>query len=442
MTSQRIRRIVLICLALVFFLVAGCTKLTRDESRTPAAQSSKEPISASIATEAEASRENAPAPSAATIKPALKYPADSVRPEPVEAPQPGSLRQAQGERQFMGRVNRFRFVAFGDYQGGADVVLKNLRNETGCPEPDFYINTGDIVTLNLFGNKFPHGKLYPARGNNEGDNFWKSIFPFCEKRNYYSFDYLNTHFVMLYSGASDASDQFPAKSASPNCANPVNQTDWVYCDLESVRNEASVDNVIVVLHMPPLSFGGYGSNLVESQVLIPIFKTHPKVRAVLSGHNHFYQRLFKEDINYLVIGGAGAPLGKPDPNAHTEVKKQAEQYHFAIFDVDGTKVTLSIMGYDENRKVFAPIESVDLSCKDGNSYEQVCLVGGRKGVRTNGCVKGRWVQGACRITPIKECINGVEQCVQCVTPLKPAFSIKTCVNGVWKKGPCRGGYCP
>jgi len=446
------RRIILIFLWLVLILIAGCTKLTRDESRTLAEQNSKESISAPNANETKVSSENAPEP-AATINSALKYPADSVRAEPVEAPQQGTLRQAQGERQFMGRVNRFRFVAFGDYQGGTDVVLKNLRSETGCPEPDFYLNTGDIATLSLFGNKFPHGKLYPARGNNDSDNFWKSIFPFCEKRNYYSFDYLNTHFVMLYSGASITSDQFPAQSASPNCANPISQTDWLYCDLEKVRNECSVDNIIVVLHMPPLTFcrldnknpprciNGYKSDIVELEKLTPIFKTHPKLRAVLSGHNHFYQRLLKDGINYLVIGGAGAGLYDPDLNPPTEVKKQAKQYHFTIFDVDGSKVTLSVMGYDENRKVFAPIESVDLSCKDGDTQEQACSVDGRKGVRTNSCVKGKWVQGACRITPIKECINGDEQCVQCVNPLKPAFFIKTCVNGVWKKGPCRPGVC-
>ncbi len=428
-----LRRIIWVCLSLVLILIAGCNKLTRDESSMPAQQNPKVPVSTLKATEVV---EVSMPPSTAIVNST-----DIFQTEPVKSAPFDGLLKAQSERQFMGRVNKFRFVAFGDYQGGADVVLNNVKSETGCPEPDFYLNTGDIATLSLFGNKFPHGKLYPARGNNDVDHFWKSILPFCEKRNYYSFDYLNTHFVMLYSGVSNASDQFPAKSASPNCANPVNQTDWLYCDLESVRNEAAVDNVIVVLHMPPLSFGGYGSNLTESQVLIPIFKTHPKLRAVLSGHNHFYQRLFKDDINYLVIGGAGALLYKPDPNAHTEVKKQAEKYHFVIFDVDGTKVTASVMGYDGSLNDFLPVESLDLSCKDGNSYEQACSVSGRKGVRTNSCVKGRWIQGGCRLEQIKECINGDQQCIPCATSLKPSFSMKTCVNGVWKKSACRVGYC-
>ncbi len=248
---------------------------------------------------------------------------------------------------------------------------------------------------------------------------------------------------MLYSGMSNASDQFPAKSNSPNCINPSHQTDWFYCDLEKVRNDASVDNIIVVLHMPPLSFGGYGSNTAESQVLMPIFKTHPKLRVVLSGHNHFYQRLLKDGINYMVIGGAGATLYAPDPNPHTEVKKQAKQFHFVIFDVDGSKVTLSVMGYDENQKVFAPIEKVDLSCKNGDTREQACSVGVRMGVRTDICVNGAWNQGQCRL-PIKKCTNGDELCVQgCGTGTPaPGFYYKTCVNGFWKAGSCKRGYCP
>lgn len=302
------QRILITCLSLFLLPIAGCNTITKDETKIASAAGMQAPTPVETVTET------------------------NVSPESL----------------FPLVISKFRFVAFGDYQGVADVILKNLKCQTGCLEANFYVNTGDIGTLNLFDGKFPYGKLYPAKGNND-DNIWASIYPLPEPiKDFYSFNYGNTHFVMLYSGGN-TSDQFPPKSASPNCANPINQTDWAYCDLESVRNESSVENIIVVLHMPPLSFGGYGSNTIESQVLIPIFKTHPKLRAVLSGHNHFYQRIAKlyaldgtmREIRFLVIGGAGAPLYTPvcstsEPNV--KIEKCEKRFHSVVFDVNGTTI--------------------------------------------------------------------------------------------------------
>lgn len=305
-------------------------------------------------------------------------------------------------------LSKFKFIAFGDYQGGgsqqggSDVVLQNIVPKIG-EKPKFYINTGDIADL-AYINYLKGVLLYPAKGNND-DNIWASIYPLPKPiKDYYAFNYGNTHFAMLYSGTHDnpnddanTQKQFPVKSANPNCRNPANQTDWFYCDLESVRNKNTIQNIFVVLHKPPLSFGGYGSNPIESQVLTPIFKTHPKLRAVLSGHNHFYQRLLKDDINYLVIGGAGAPLYDPDPNFHTEVKKQAKQFHYVVFDVDGSKVSFSTLGYNIDKKVFSSIDKGDLSCKQGETQNQYCNVNGRPGFRILTCANGKWM-------PVGPCI--------------------------------------
>lgn len=280
---------------------------------------------------------------------------------------------------------KFRFVAFGDYQkqdGGIDTILKNL--ETSPVKPDFYVNTGDIQTVPFPGfdqtNKRLYGKkLYPAKGNNDA-NIWENISG--QSKDYYSFSYGNTHFVMLYSGTDDNSPatQFPEKSPNLNCDTPApvdqTQTDWLYCDLEKVRNNATIDNIIVVLHMPPLTFGDVGthpSSVPEYERLVPILKTHPKLRAVLSGHNHFYQRLIKDNINFFVIGGGGAPLyptlpfpvSSTDPNYHPEIQNQAKQYHFAIFDIDGSKVTVSVVGYIPKVQGFKTIETLDLGCITG-----------------------------------------------------------------------------
>jgi hypothetical protein len=326
-------------------------------------------------------------------------------------------------------VKSFRFVAFGDYQGEDPVILNNLKKEAGLPAPSFYLNTGDIATLGLFGGKFPYGKLYPARGNNDDLAFWETVYPLAKPaKNYYSFTYLNSHFVFLYSGTGATADikkLFPAKSPKPNCLKPISQTDWFSCDLQQASKDPAVENIFVVLHVPPLTYAvppGYGPNPDELKVLGPIFNEHPKLRAVMSGHNHFYQRLLRNGINYLVIGGAGAPLYTPSQLQPAEVKKQAKKYHFAIFDVDGSKVTLSAIGYDN--QIFAPIETVELSCKSCDKRKVPCKP--PLGYRTDTCVGGRWVAGNCEPKGVPtKCTSGY-RCCEPVT-IKPEFCYK-CVK--------------
>jgi hypothetical protein len=63
---------------------------------------------------------------------------------------------------------------------------------------------------------------------------------------------------------------------------------------------------------------------------------------------------------YFVIGGAGAPLYPLTDKPPSSVQKQAKKYHYAIFDVSGSKVTVKVIGYDDKTDKFAPIESAEL----------------------------------------------------------------------------------
>lgn len=354
------QRISMICLLLFFLPVANCNTITKDEAKA---------LSAELAPDV-------------TLTEANVLPEKNVVPLVL---------------------SKFQFIAFGDYQGGqkkpggSDIVLQNIVPKIG-EKPKFYINTGDIADP-VYINYLKGVLLYPARGNNDSDTFWESIYPLPKPiKNYYSFNYGNTHFVML-----NSSIEFTPKNPNPNCRIIEalnNQTDWVYCDLENIKNNSTISNIFVVLHAPPLTFGGagaYSSRSDELSNLVPIFKKHPKLRAVLSGHNHFYQRLLKDDINYLVIGGAGAPLYNPDPSFHAEVKKQAKQFHYVVFDVDGSKVSFSTLGYDTDKKVFSSIDKGDLSCKQGETQNQYCNANGRPGFRILTCANGKWM-------PVGPCI--------------------------------------
>lgn len=315
----------------------------------------------------------------------------------------------------------FRFVAFGDYQGGNAIILENLKEKAGFPAPSFYVNTGNLQTLpKSFGGKFPYGPLYPAKGNGD-EQFWPSIYPLSGPvKNYYPVDLNNSHFAFLDTDPDHPEKLFPPKSTNIDCKKEnLSQTDWLACDLKQASDKKNIDNIFVVLHVPPFAFGGnYGGNPTELKALEPIFKATPKLRAVLSGHNHIYQRLQKAGVNYLVIGGAGASLHELPTTSHPEIKSQAKQYHFVVFTVDGSKVSLDTIGYIQESKKFSSIDKATLSCKNGSERKELCPLPGA--MRTDVCQNGKWVLGKCAKPSCptgKICCEAnatLNKCVKCI----------------------------
>lgn len=95
--------------------------------------------------------------------------------------------------------------------------------------------------------------------------------------------------------------------------------------------------VFVVLHHGPLSAGPHGAH-PESEGLPELFARH-HVTAVLSGHDHTYQRIQRDGVSYVVSGGGGAPL-----YARTRPVRGliafASAYHHAIITLDGDRATI------------------------------------------------------------------------------------------------------
>ena len=285
----------------------------------------------------------------------------------------------------------FRFVAFGDYQCGEPGLLQKLLSQTGPALPHFFVSTGDMIDSysgcnwdSFFGsaNFLSQGALYPALGNNDPIPDWLDLFAFpgsvSASRPYYAFTYSNTRFLFLYSGPADtlAAGQklFPPRSANVDCAQPATQTDWVSCELRAAGQSAAIRNVVVVLHMPPYTYpqpggGTHLSNQDEQQNLVPLLESAPKVRLVLAGHNHFYQRILKSypiphkgKVHYLVIGGGGASLYNPttSPASFPEIKKQQRDFHFVSVEVSGTTLSIQVKAYRSVTQQFSVIETFQL----------------------------------------------------------------------------------
>ena len=80
------------------------------------------------------------------------------------------------------------------------------------------------------------------------------------------------------------------------------QVDWLRQQLESARE----DWKIVFFHHPLYSSGGrHGSDIRLREVLEPLFIKH-NVSLVLTGHDHFYERVKpQQGIAYFVVGSGG-----------------------------------------------------------------------------------------------------------------------------------------
>lgn len=194
----------------------------------------------------------------------------------------------------------------------------------------------------------------------------------------YAFGYGNTFVVTFDSDIADDSVQFA----------------WVKSQLEGV-DHTRYTNIVAFFHHPIFSSGPHGASVVEPQTRIlrekwmPLFRAN-HVRLLFVGHEHLFEHWVERyrdstgwhRIDQVVSGGGGAPLypyrGEPSlsqyirSNSADSVRVQhlvrpgadpgQNPFHFVVVHVDGTKLTLDVVGVDWGYG-FAPYRSnhVDLS---------------------------------------------------------------------------------
>ncbi|MFH1393860.1 MAG: metallophosphoesterase family protein [Candidatus Micrarchaeota archaeon] len=149
---------------------------------------------------------------------------------------------------------------------------------------------------------------------------------------YYSFDYGPLHVTVI--------DQYTA-----NYSNGSAQYDWIVDDIRGTDRPWKV----VMFHQPGYSAYGipgpnvypHDDNEVVQQDLHPVFLENG-VKVVVQGHNHYYARAEVDGIQYLTLGGGGAPLYLPDHN-YPFVVAAAEDYHFSRMEIDGDKMLVSVI---------------------------------------------------------------------------------------------------
>lgn len=187
---------------------------------------------------------------------------------------------------------------------------------------------------------------------------------------YYSFNFRNSHFVILRINNDDynleecggASKCNNDKANYDNYYN-IHQLDWLKNDLAVASADTTIKNIFVFLHTPLFTSWNHPPN-ASRPLLLPEFSKH-KVRIVFSGHNHIYERtvpilatpntggaaptLAQDNVNgttYVVTGGGGSPLDTNYRAQDSWVTKEVRDYHYVRISVNADKFVLKTI--DQN----------------------------------------------------------------------------------------------
>ena len=239
-------------------------------------------------------------------------------------------------------AQRVKFIAYGDtrtdpaaHNRVAGQILQAIEADPELQSLVVFVgdlsSDGDseaVIDSEFFSPAYPNIRQLMAgipfqscRGNHEdsGILFAKYFpYPFAGSR-YWSFDYGPAHFVVV--------DQY--ESYAPGSA----QYSWIQNDLETTTQPWR----FVVLHAPGWSAGGGHRNKKPvQQYLQPLFVQYG-VSIVFGGHNHYYARAVVDGIQHLTIGGGGAPLYTPTPNA-PNIVASTRSYHFCRITIEGGRL--------------------------------------------------------------------------------------------------------
>ena len=244
----------------------------------------------------------------------------------------------------------FTVAILGDMTGGRAKGLKYLERavyEINQFNPDFVMHIGDMVqgytrdqrqwlreyeefmarmsSLNVPWYSTPgnHDVSSPIWDSN--DRSYEKLYQEHFGPVRYSFDYKNSHFVVMYT--DDAMTSVPAVSDE--------QVQWLRSDLENT----SKTNIFIFLHKPVWRYSGNDWGVVHE-----VIKEFP-VRAVIGGHFHAYQKDVNMDgIQYYVMG----PTGGEQHESNHELYGYFHHYNLLRVEDDGFTMAVVKLGNVES----------------------------------------------------------------------------------------------
>ncbi len=169
--------------------------------------------------------------------------------------------------------------------------------------------------------------IYPARGNHDRSrDLFLANFPALNGCSYYSLVHDSLKFIVV-----DATQDLKPGSE---------QYRWLQQELATGAQLPA----ILVMHYPV--FGSVGQFSDQSlELFMPGLLAGSRVVAVISGHNHVYERLFYQGVTYLISGGGGGALHQRK-TAHPFSQVFYSAHNYLILDRQGKTLTFTAHGLD------------------------------------------------------------------------------------------------
>lgn len=240
----------------------------------------------------------------------------------------------------------FKFAVIGDNRP-ANANLPQPRRfakmikEIDASNPAFAVNVGDCIygsgdvdTMKTQYGKYAdllkstlRAKMYLTIGNHEisGSQANQDFFKKELGRLYYSFDYGNSHFVVLDSDVVGEASRITGA-----------QLEWLRKDL----GDSKAANKFVFVHQPLYPVDGHiGSSQdrypKQRDALHSLFM-RMRVNTVFVGHEHLFNEQVRNGVRYIISGGGGAPT-------YPALNGEGDFYHYIIVTVDGRDIQMTLM---------------------------------------------------------------------------------------------------
>jgi len=234
-------------------------------------------------------------------------------------------------------IESFSFIAMGDNRDGPE-TFQAIMNEVDDEQYAFCVNTGDIVPSGR-ASQFEEFMgwiedlsipFYISIGNHELSNNSADLATSYVGDPDFSFDYGNTHFVVIDNSLSVVRDE---------------QYQWMRDDILS----SDKPNLVMVCHVPPYDPREGDSHCLtgDDAEEFKLFAAEMGADLVLNGHIHLYDEEEFYGVEYIITGGAGAPLYATEANGGF--------FHYVICTIEGDEITHEVV------KVTSPLYTPEIA---------------------------------------------------------------------------------
>ncbi|RLG46876.1 MAG: hypothetical protein DRN90_05820 [Thermoproteota archaeon] len=243
-------------------------------------------------------------------------------------------------------AEEFTFCVLGDNRPGSSKspmprIFWQIVRAICDENPDMVFNTGDIVYAGEFKEYIRFREvvsllnvpLFIARGNHEvsigkaGEENYRHFFdvPGFSYNSYYSFDYGNSHFIILNANIQEHKYSVDEPQLS-----------WFINDMEAHKDS---EHIFIFVHQPIYEYAHGLENETSERTLEETIEKnafYPHRIYVFQGHEHLYYNSSQNNVMSYITGGGGAELDPQYPD-------ETLFFHFLKVTVRGSEVNVEVI---------------------------------------------------------------------------------------------------